>query len=361
MTTREVTVDAPPPPMLPIDDSVVVPKAVRDAAKRAEMFYGQPAPAQAAEPAPVVVEPAPAPEPAPAQAAEPAPAQATEPAPAQATEPAPTEPEPSDESWKHRYLSMQGRFQQAKRNEGAMAEQLDALARENAELQRMLHQPPQMPQEQVQQPQLLTDEDIKNYGPELADFVKRAAQEAVIPHLSQLDQRTSQMQRAVSESGQILLESKLDSAIPNWRQINNSPRFHKWLSLRNVYTNQVRGQMLMAAHAAADAPRVLAIFRDFLNEEAATGHSAPTPPAPQPPQAPTRKAAIPLETLAAPGRAKPAPGTTNPAPAEKPIITRQQIADFYRRVRTGYYNGRMAEKEADEQAISLAINEGRTR
>ena len=117
--------------------------------------------------------------------------------------------------------------------------------------------------------------------------------------------------------------------------------------------------MLNTAFRAADAPRVIAFFKGFLNEEVATGQQ----PAPQPPASPqTRTAAVPLDTLAAPGRAKPATGAdSTSAPADKPIITRAQIAAFYDQVRRGAYAGRDADKARDEAIIFAAQREGRTR
>lgn len=119
--------------------------------------------------------------------------------------------------------------------------------------------------------------------------------------------------------------------------------------------------MLDAAYQAADAPRVLAFFTGFVNDEAiAAGNVAPAP-TPEPPQAP-RQAAVPLERLAAPGRARPAGGSDAPnVPADKPTFTRKQISVFYNDVRRGAYAGREAEKAAREREIFSAQNEGRVR
>ncbi len=122
--------------------------------------------------------------------------------------------------------------------------------------------------------------------------------------------------------------------------------------------------MLNAAFQAADAPRVAAFFKGFLAEEVATGNA----PAPQPEPgitSPPRQAAVSLDTLAAPGRAKPASGDSS-VPADKPVFTHAQIAQFYRNTREaglgkGPYAGREADRKRDEVAIFTAQAEGRIR
>jgi len=118
--------------------------------------------------------------------------------------------------------------------------------------------------------------------------------------------------------------------------------------------------MLNTAFKAADAPRVVAFFRGFLAEEAATGH-APAPANVQPPPAP-RTPAVDLAALAAPGRAQPATGNQLPGtPPAKPVYTHAQIAAFYDAVRRGHYEGRNDERQALEADLIAAGREGRVR
>jgi hypothetical protein len=105
---------------------------------------------------------------------------------------------------------------------------------------------------------------------------------------------------------------------------------------------------------------VIAFFKGFLAEEQATGQ-LPDPNVPQPAPQPPRVPAVPLEMLAAPGRAKPNGGDTPAASADKPVFTRGQISAFYTAVRQGLYAGREAEKNATEAAIFAAQNDGRVR
>jgi len=111
---------------------------------------------------------------------------------------------------------------------------------------------------------------------------------------------------------------------------------------------------LKAAYAANDAPRVLAFFNGFLAEEAAS-----TPPAPAPDPAAPVAPKVPLETFAAPGRAKSA--ATPLVPPEKPTISRADVTKFYEDLRRGVYRGRDEEKARIEAMIFEANRDGRIR
>jgi hypothetical protein len=189
--------------------------------------------------------------------------------------------------------------------------------------------------------------------------VTRAARQALEPKLNALQQENRELRQRVSQTGTTSVHDALDAKLPEWHEINRDPRFHQWLSLPDVYSGVIRNNLLRTAFQAADAPRVLTFFKGFLAEEAATGNA----PAPQQnePVTPPRVAAVPLENLAAPGKARPASGTPPSAPADVPSFTRAQVASFYDAVRKGAYNGREAEKIQYEKQIFAAQNAGRIR
>ena len=341
---------------LPIDESVKLPPSILQAAALAEAahkaaYSGEQTPTESTAQPEASVETPPPPQPE------------VQPPPPQSVHPQ-QPPEPpvemgSVEQEHHRYLSMKGRYEQATQTIGSMQEQMQQMGDELMRLQRMVTQQRQAPSPPPSPPKpLVTDKDLEAYGPELIDVVKRAALEAVSPELARLNQTTQQVRQSVVKQSQAGVYQQLGASIPNWTEINNSPRFKAWAGLRDVYSGEVRSKLLNAALQAADAPRVVAFFRGFLAEEQATGQA----PEPQHEAATPRQAAVPLEMLAAPGRAKPAPGGTMPgSPADKPIFTRAQISEFYTRVRQGAYNGRDADKARDEAMIFSAQKEGRVR
>lgn len=363
----DVTRPAPRAPLAPIDPDVKIPESVRRAAELAESFYKQSAPAAppaAPEPPAQAQQPEPptaAPEPPPAQP-EPPPQQAQQPEPPVQPQP-PAQPAPGEQvtpdQWQHRYNSMKGRFDQSQQVISAMQEQMQQLGDELMRTQRMLQGAPQQQPQQTKP--LLTEEDVQTYGPDLLNVVQRAALQAVSPELQAVKQENDQLRQTVSQTQRATVHQILDVQVPNWREINRDQRFLRWLSLPDIYSGQLRRTMLNNAFQAAQAPRVVAFFKGFLSEEAATGHvEVPVAGQQQQPAPAPRQAAINLATLAAPGRPAPAGSAPNAA-ADKPIYTRAQISDFYRAVREHRFAGREQEKAAIEADIFAAQREGRVR
>jgi len=354
-----------PAPADRVDPNVRMPDSVRAAAAKAASFYEQP-PADAPASAEPAKEPAAEGVTEPVTPAQPPAAAAPEPAKEPAAAPAapvqpvePQQPEPTEQDWHHRFLSMQGRYNASQKTIGSLQEQIAQMGDELMRMQGALQgQPPTQGQQPDTRYQKLTEKDVQEYGTELIDVVKRAAAEVVAPELESVKAENAELKREVAYTARERLLQHLDTALPEWRTINKDQRFLQWLNLPNVYTGVIRKQMLNQAYQAAHAPRVLAFFKDFLSEERATGHST-TPTQPAAPAAP-RTAAVQLETLAAPGKARPASGNTD-APADKPVFTRAQIAAFYADVRAQRYAGRDAEKNRLEQEIFAAQREGRVR
>ena len=351
---------APKDSTLPIDPNVQVPAAVRRAAARAEAHYqpANPDPAQVQPAAPVQVQPAAEPAIVQVQPPQPAPL-APQPAPA-APEPAPVAPAAPVEppNFEHMYNSMKGRFDSSQRTIGAMQDQMQQLGDELMRTQSLMNRGPMTgSREQPVVPAYITPDDVKNYGPELIDVTKRAALEAVAPTLTALEEQNRFLEQQLNRTQRQTIYQELDQQLANWREINTNPRWLQWLRLRDFNSAPVRQAQLDRAMQAADAPRVVAMFQRFLSEEQATGQV----PAPQPtPPVTPVTAAIPLTSLAAPGRPNPATGNTQ-LPDSKPVYTHQDIRDFYDYVRKGVYVGQETLKQQIEADIFAAQREGRVR
>lgn len=342
--------DQTPRTLAPVDESVVIPQSIRDAAARADAFYAKPAAAAPDAPEPQTPADPPA-QPDPALVAPPA-----QPDPPPVADP-PVAPE--EKSWEHKYNSMKGRFDASQRTIGGMQEQLTELGNELMQTQALIGRGPAPVAPTPER--LLTAQDEENYGSELIDLAKRAAKEAVAPQLATLQADNADLAKRLARATGVTLAQSLDQSVPTWREINKNPRFKTWLHSRDVYSGVVRGELLDKARRAADAPRVASFFKGFLQEEAATGNAEPTPQ-PEPPAPPVpRQAAVPLASLAAPGRARPAGGDGSPMPVDKPVFTRTQISSFYKDVSKGVYVGREAEKLALEKQIFAAQSDGRVR
>ena len=283
--------------------------------------------------------------------------------PARETSPKPAPQLGTPEQEHHKFLAMQGRYQQSQGVISAMQTQMQELGDELQRVHLMLQQRGPVPSSGPgNTPRIgvgvLTDEDKAAYGEELTTFVMKAAKDAVAPELSQLEQENLKLRQQVTRQAQNTLYGQLRAAVPDWESINTNPRFVAWLRLPDVYSQQVRSTMLKQAFQAANAPRVIAFFKGFLQEEVATGH-VQAPRSEQSIEAP-REPAVPLSTFAAPGPARPATGDTQ-VPDAKPVYTRTYIKGFYDQVRAGLWAGREADKARLESDIFAAQREGRVR
>lgn len=345
-----------------IDPEVKVPKAVRDAALRSQKLFEEQnappvdpnAPPAAAPPAAndtIIISDTPIDPPA-APPATP-PAQPEPPAAPAASLPA------GDTVSRADYLAMKGRFDKANANNVRLSEEVTNLRQLVTQLSA---QPPAAapPADPALNPtSLLTPQEIADYGPDFLDVVGKKAREIAGSEIAKLNAKIDELSRGVQATAQVTQQSareqmfaKMDRDLPTWREQNSNEDFLAWLQLPDAYSGAIRGELLGAAYAQNNADRVLAFFKGFLTEEAATTPAIPTPPA-----APAAQK-VPLETFAAPGRAKSAAATP---PAEKPIISRAQVSQFYLDVAAGKYRGREDEKNRLEAMIFSANAEGRLR
>lgn len=357
----EVVRNAPVMPLAPVDTNVTIPKHVREAAARAEAFYGQPQPDPAPEPQPQPTGQTPEPPPT-GQTPEPQPTGQTPPEPAPApVDEAWDDPNITAEQWKHRALSMRGRLKSVLTEAKTLKEQNAQLGDQLVATQDRVRTSNPLPST-PDAASLIRPEDIANYGDELIDTIKRVAQSAVNEVVGP---QISEVRKEVKKSAVEKMEDDLTTAVPNWRAINSAPAFIRWLALPDVYSGRVRQDLLIEAHSAASAPRVAAFFKGFL-EAHPPRQRTPEPQLDTQPLVPApREPVLSLSALAAPGRARPASGGDTPnAPVASRTYTRAAVSKFFNDARLlatgkGPWVGRQAEKDAMERDIFLAENEGR--
>jgi hypothetical protein len=280
-----------------------------------------------------------------------------EPAP-EPTQEATSAPEPAhEESWEHKYKSVNGRYIRAQEQIRGLTEQIQNLQNVVATMQ--VQQPVQDAPE-LKAERLITEDEERDYGSDLLNVVGKKAREELTPVIKQyeakikeLEQKLQGINGVVTQDAQSKMLSSLDERLPQWRELNYNEEFLNWLALPDPYSGVIRHDMLKAAYAQSSASRVLAFFNGFLAEEAAVA------PAPEPDIGETKVVPkVPLQNFAAPGRAKTAAAST---PAEKPIFTRAQIAAFYADVAANKYKGRDEAKNKLEAQIFDAQREGRIR
>lgn len=351
MATIEVVRDAPNKPLAPVDDTVKIPDSVKRAADKANSYY-----AKVDETAPAPGKEAVAQPQAPLATITPTPAPAAPASPAAAPPSAGTAPSSSagDGDWQQRYASMKGRYDKAEATNRSLQEQINSMGSELMRAQAAIQQlqaPAQTPQ------RLITPEDEQAYGADFIDVVKKAAREDLEPVVVNLQHEVNALRQDRAVTAQQRVYDTLVREIGDWQSVNRNAGFKAWLQLRDPYSGAIRHSLLMDAFKAADAPRVVSIFKGFVTDEAALSPAPQTPVAHAAPSA--RQPAMSLEGLAAPGRARSAPPTQGAA--EKPVYTRADISKFYADDRRGLFVGREADKRAIEADIYRAQHEGRVR
>ena len=355
----------------PSDPDVKIPAGVKAAAAKADAAFKAAYPDKVSD-----TPPADTPEPPQATAGEPAGA-------ASPSDIGPREPQPSREqvapaplgstqeasqdiNWEHRFNSMKGRHDKAQDSIKQMSEQIANLQNVLATMSAGGQSEPRgyVPSE-LRAESLLSPQEVSEYGEEFLDVVGKKAQEAATPLVSSLKQEINELRQQLGHVGGSIAQNarermfgQLDENIEGWREINKDPRFLQWLALPDTYSGAIRHNLLKAAWERNDTPRAAAFFQGFLAEEAAVDPARGQPNGSQSASATYQKpnGKIPLDTFAAPGRAKSAAGNI---PAEKPFITRSQISNFYAQCAAGKYRGNEQEKSRLERMIFDAQAEGR--
>ena len=269
----------------------------------------------------------------------------------------PVTPEVTVQEWKHRFDSMKGRFESAQNNVRSMSEQMATMSARMASLEAS-QVAPLSPD--LNPASLLTPEEVTEYGSEFLGVVGKKALEQISPEMAALKKELAKLQAKVegtSAATQVTarsnMEVSLDGKCPAWRELNFKPEFHDWLKLPDPFSGAIRHELLTAAYERNNTPQVLAFFNGFLAQEAALAPATSGAPAP------AEDGKIPLDTLAAPGRAKTA--AASGAPVEKPTFTTAQISQFYADSARGKFRGKEADYNRIEAQIFEAQREGRVR
>jgi hypothetical protein len=369
MATPSPAPSAPPRVAPPggIDPAITKPKGVREAAAKADELFkaAQQANGNApADPAPdakpngadtIVISDAPI-NPPKEPVAPPAQQAAPTPTP---TPPAQTPPADDGMVPRNEFNAMKGRFDQAQKNNVRLSEEITNLRTLITQLSSQPAPAPAATPPELQAQSLLTPQEIQDYGADFLDVVGKKAREIAGAEIAGLKKQIEELTNGVRATAQVSAQTardnlfaKLTEEVPDWQTLNTQPEFLAWLGLPDVFSGAIRSELLRQAFDQNNTARVIAFFKGFLTEEAATTPVNPTPPTVDPTK-------VPLESFAAPGRAKSAAAPA--APAEKPIISRTQVTQFYLDVAAGKYKGREEEKIRLENMIFAATNEGRLR
>src|SRR5262245_19430927 len=109
-------------------------------------------------------------------------------------------------------------------------------------------------------PNYLTRQDEENYGRDLLDVAQRAALHTVSPMLDQLAAQNTQLQRQLSKEQRHRMDQAVERAIPNFREIDRNPRWHRWLLGIDALTGKPRQTLLNDAIAKGSSARAVEFF-----------------------------------------------------------------------------------------------------
>ncbi len=223
---------------------------------------------------------------------------------------------------------------------------------------------------------LVKDEEVKSFGADLIDVMRRVVREELHPHMQRLapvSQRVAQVEQTVKGVSEKVVQNDqqkfmtyLAEHAPNWNELNTNEDFLSWLDQVDPYTGSKRQDLMDQAANALDGPRVVAFFKGFQNEHAAVSPPAGSAP-PAPPAAPAATAQPaatpnPLDRFVAPGAAR-AGAAGTPNEAQKRIWTAAEINDFNMRRESFVRRGKKVPDNLVqmEREIAAAAAEGRVR
>lgn len=305
---------------------------------------------------------------APADAAAATDVVADQPAPADsATDTAPESP-PSEQqrrqdtngdaqTFEQRYRTLQGMYNADTGRLRADNQQLNSRVTQLEQLLASLSSAPQQPAATAAE-KLVTEKDVEEYGDSI-EVMRRVTREEVSAasrRIAELEQMLRQVQTSVlprveqvaqrqAVTAEQAFWSELTTAVPEWRDINTSQEFHRWLLDVDPLTGLTRQTYLEDAQRSLDVRRVAAFFSAWqgLNGQ----HVAQ----------PHRSASdSQLDKQVAPGRSR---GGAVPSANTAKTYSSKDIAKFFDDVRKGVYRGKEAERDRIERDIFAAQRENR--
>jgi hypothetical protein len=272
------------------------------------------------------------------------------------TEQAAVDPD-EEETFEKRYRSLQGMYNAEVPRLAAEKRELTNRVQQLEQLIASMNAAPAPQQEPAQK--LVTEQDLEDYGDSI-DVMRRVFREEMASkdaEIGELKNLVRQMQGTVvpqvhqlSQNYAVSNEQRfwadLQTAVPDWQEINGNKEFQAWLLEVDPLTGIARQTYLDDAQRNMDARRVANFFTAW---KGLTGKTdARTSREPQ--------SASELERQVAPGKGR--SGGAKPQ-GEAKTYTSEDIKKFFSDVQKGKYKGRETERDRIERDIFAAQREGR--
>lgn len=301
---------------------MAMPRAVEEAAKRAEELHAQ-----------LYSQPNTEPPADPDNQTDPDTAPQDPPAGQSATDPQDQPPadQPKEDPWEHKYKVMEGKYRAEVPRLAAenrdLRQKFDALTAQFESFKSQANEPAQS---------LISPEDREKYGDDLLDVIKRTAQEQVAAkdrEIEDLKRRLDGVHQDTAKTAEVTFYDRLGELVPEWVSINGEDGFLKWLDEHDEFTGKTRQELLSEAENARDASRVARFFTKWKAEQTQS-------------VANSQRA---LESQVVPDSNK-----VVKAPTGKRYFTRAEIAQFYQAARRGEISSKdMIAMEAEIHAATL--------
>lgn len=176
-----------------------------------------------------------------------------------------------------RYRSLQGMWQSAEARLRKSQEQVEDLT---AKLQDAVSklEAAAKPAQQTKQGPLVTDKDAEAFGTDLIDLARRVATEQfgereqkLLDHITRLEaalqaqsQKLGDVTQTQAQTAQERFYTALDSALPQWEQVQSTVQCQEWLASKIPGTPYTWNQALVSAAQEHDSARALEVFNAFL-------------------------------------------------------------------------------------------------
>jgi hypothetical protein len=227
----------------------------------------------------------------------------------------------------------------------ASQETIDELRREIATLKSQLAETSPAP---IDLKKFFTPEQIEEYGESQCELLARTAmkagnqskadiQAAVDEALKPIREREQRQQQQRQEDAKSRFYAELAKLVPNYQAIDIDPLWLGWLNEEDPDSGIERNEILAKHARKGDAPRVAAMFNQFLKASGAS----PTPPKP---------------SVMPEGGAAGARGNGDAPSGNEPALTKSFIKDFYKRKALGKISE--ADVKRIEARIEAAIESG---
>jgi hypothetical protein len=262
-----------------------------------------------------------------------------------------------EETFEKRYKSLQGMYNAEVPRLHAEKRELESRVSQLETLMTTLSEPNVASTTAAQV--LVTDADVEEYG-ESIDVMRRVSREEAASQQSRIDQlenlvrgmqtsvvpQVQQLQHRQAVTTEQAFWADIQTAVPDWQEVNTDPEFQSWLLDVDPLTGISRQTYLDDAQRNLDSRRVTNFFSTWKTQ---TGQSVAQP---------SRQATAnsQLEKQVAPGRGRSSATKNSGEPA---TYSSNDIKKFFSDVQKGKYKGKEQERDRKERDIFAAQREGR--